>query len=83
MVGWGGGGVQVRGRARSQPITHIRRGRSIVHMFDNYRDRVIRVTSMACQGKGDNILRTSAVFDEKLDAETVAVDPVRYIAPPY
>ena len=52
-------------------------------MVDNIRDRVIRVTSMACQGKGDNILLTVAVFDEKLDPETVAVDPVRYIAPPH
>ena len=76
-------GGENRGCARSQPITHIRRGRSIVHMVDNNRDRVIRVRSMACQVQGDNILRTSAVFDEKLDPETVAVDPVRYIAPPY
>ena len=76
-------GGENRGCARSQPITHIRRGRSIVQMVDNNRDRVIRLTSRACQGKGDNILRTSAVFDEKLDPETVAVDPVRYIAPPY
>ena len=52
-------------------------------MVDNNRDRVIRVTSMACQGKGDNILLTCKVFDEKLDPEMVAVDPVRYIAPPY
>ena len=44
---------------------------------------MIRVTSIACHGKGDNILLTLAVFDEKLDPETVAVDPVRYIAPPY
>ena len=76
-------GGENRGCARSQPITHIRRGRSIVQMVDNNRDSVIRLTSRACQGKGDNILRTSAVFDEKLDAETVAVDELRYIAPPY
>ena len=52
-------------------------------MVDNNRDRVIRVMSMASQGKGDNTLLTEAVFDEKLDPEMVAVDPVRYIAPPY
>ena len=76
-------GGENRGCARSQPITHIRRGRSIVQMVDNNRDRVIRVTSRACHGKGDSIVLTEAVFDEKLDPETVAVDPERYIAAPY
>ena len=51
-------------------------------MVDNNRDRVIRVTSMACQGKGDNTLLTTALLDEKLDPEMVAVEETRYIAPP-